>query len=360
VSVAAIGSTHSGKDEGDTVAHYSKQTLALGIRRVLVSKRMVAPLSQKLFRLEPQYRERVWGGQRLRAHTPPIGEVWCAFEQSQIQTGEHAGQQVGELAAQYNTALLGTEVAARFPGRFPLLIKVLDCADWLSVQVHPNDAQAERLVGPGAFGKTEAWHFLAVAPGATILAGVKPGTSAEVLRDAIQHGRVLDVARSIEVTAGETYLLSAGTLHALGPGLVLYEVQQSSDTTYRVYDWDRPASAGRSLHIKESIEVTDATKSATRTAPPALEGTASALAVQSPFFALDVVHIAHTPFHADTAQRSFHLLTATAGTVRIVCGDDTVQIGTYETALIAGSAGLYDVHAVGGPATLLRSSVPRE
>src|SRR5205085_1092733 len=96
------------------------------------------------------------------------------------------------------------------------------------------------------------------------------------------------------------------------------------------------------------------------TAAPTLHGTASALAVQSPFFSLDVVQIGHTPFHADTALRSFHLLTVTAGAVRIVCRDEAVQIGTYETALIAGSAGHYDVHAVDGPATLLRSRVPRE
>src|SRR4051794_11702981 len=130
---------------------------------------MSTSLTQRLFRLEPQYRARVWGGDRLKSQMPPIGEVWCAFEESRIDGGAHAGRQVGDLARTYDTALLGSDVAARHPGRFPLLIKLLDCADWLSIQVHPNDAQAERLVGKGSFGKTEAWHFLDVAPGATIL-----------------------------------------------------------------------------------------------------------------------------------------------------------------------------------------------
>jgi mannose-6-phosphate isomerase len=139
--------------------------------------------------------------------------------------------------------------------RFPLLVKLLDCADWLSVQVHPNDEQAADLVGTGQYGKTEAWHFLEVEPGTSILAGVKPGTTPAALAAAIRTGRILEVAQRLEVRPGETYLIPAGTLHALGPGLLLYEVQQASDTTYRVYDWDRrPGRAG--LHIEESVAVT--------------------------------------------------------------------------------------------------------
>src|SRR5215207_4051996 len=138
---------------------------------------LASELTQRLFRLEPQYRERVWGGQRLKAADPPVGEAWVAFGESVVSEGEHAGQTVAELAARYGAELLGADAASRFGTRFPLLVKLLDCADWLSVQVHPDDEQAARLVGPGEFGKSEAWHFIEAEPGATIYAGVRAGTS---------------------------------------------------------------------------------------------------------------------------------------------------------------------------------------
>jgi mannose-6-phosphate isomerase len=315
-------------------------------------------LTQRLLLLEPQYRERVWGGQRLKAADPPVGEAWVAFEESRVVGGEHAGRTVAELAAKYGEDLLGREVFKAYGSRFPLLVKLLDCADWLSVQVHPDDEQAARLVGPGEFGKTEAWHFIEAEPGATIYAGIKTGTSKEELESAIRTGRVLDVAEQLEVEAGETVYIPAGTLHALGPGLLLYEVQQSSDTTYRVYDWDRPASTGRKLHVEESVAVTDPQKGAVLYPPPTLEGTSAGTAVSCPFFDLEVVRISESDFLGDTTARAFHLLTATEGTVEILCGDESLRLGAYDTALIAGRAGTYRIRALGGTSKVLRAVVP--
>lgn len=314
--------------------------------------------TQRLFRLEPQYRERVWGGRRLKAADPPVGEAWIAFDESRIISGPHAGRSVAELATLQGGQFLGRDVAGAYGAKFPLLIKLLDCADWLSVQVHPNDEQAGRLVGPGESGKTEAWHFIEAEPGATIYAGVKPGTTREALAEAIRLGRVLDVAQRLEVRAGETVYIPAGTLHALGPGLLLYEVQQSSDTTYRVYDWDRPASAGRRLHIEESVAVTDPRRGAVVKPPPELGGTASAKAFSCPYFELDVVLVGNAPFRGETEGRTFHVLTATEGSVAVNCADESVRLGTFETALVAGGAGGYEVRADGGAVKLLRACVP--
>lgn len=319
---------------------------------------MAAKLKHRLFLLEPQYRERVWGGQRLKASDPPIGEAWLAFEESRVQAGPHAGQTVAELTARFGPQFLGEEVAARFGLRFPLLVKLLDCADWLSVQVHPDDEQAQRLVGPGQFGKTEAWHFLAVEEGATIFAGVKKGTTAAALASAIREGHVLEVAQRLEVHAGETALLPAGTLHALGPGLLLYEVQQASDTTFRVYDWDRPAGAGRSLHVEESIVVADPLKGAVLTPPTLLEGTAVATAVSCLFFELDVLQVADSPLKGDTEGRAFDVLTVVAGAVEVSCDGETLHLCSYETALIAGGAGDYEIRATEGRAGALRATIP--
>ena len=313
------------------------------------------PLQQRLFPLEPQYHERVWGGQRLRAATPPVGEAWVAGEGSRVTAGPHAGASVGELSAQDPQALLGE--AARLGGRFPLLIKLLDCADWLSVQVHPNDEQARRMVGPGEFGKTEAWHFLEVEPGAAILAGVREGTTPEELRRAILAGEVMEVSQRREPREGETLFIPAGTLHALGPGLLLYEVQQTSDTTYRVYDWDRPASAGRQLHLQESAEVTDAHAQAQLTPPPA-PGETEFRVVTCPLFALDVLALeGGAASHGDPAGQSPHLLTVTEGEIRVTCGDETRTLGQYDTVLVGAAAGAYEMRA-NGAARVLRASVP--
>jgi len=315
-------------------------------------------LTQRLFLLEPQYRERVWGGRRLKASDPPVGEAWVAFEESLIRGGAQAGLTVARLAADYGEQFLGSDVAERFGARFPLLVKLLDCADWLSVQVHPDDEQAARLVGPGAFGKTEAWYFLEAEEGATVYAGVRPGTTRDGLARAIRDGRILDVSRRLEVRAGQTLYIPAGTLHSLGPGLLLYEVQQASDTTFRVYDWDRPASAGRSLHIEESVAVADPDSAPVPAMPQARPGSPAAAALSCDYFELDVVRVGDTVFECDTGGGSFHVLTLTEGEAEVSCGGEAVRLERYETALVAGGAGAYRLRSDAGGAQVLRASVP--
>ena len=309
---------------------------------------------QNLYPLESQYRERVWGGQRLKPHDPPIGEAWIAYGESRVAAGAQAGRSLNDLLG---PELLGEAVWARTGKRFPLLIKLLDCADWLSVQVHPNDEQARKMVGEGHYGKTEAWHFLAAQPGATILVGVKPEVDAAQLAAAIRAGRVLDVAESLPVRAGDSISIPAGTLHALGPGLLLYEVQQESDTTYRVYDWDRPASAGRALHIEESVAVTRADLSGQLKHLPDL-ATGEAELVRSPYFVLDVLELGKQA--GDTAGQGFHLLTSIQGEAQVRAGDEVVRLGQYETLLVAGATGGYEVRALGERARMLRARVPLE
>jgi len=308
--------------------------------------------------LETQARERVWGGQHLKPSNPPIGELWCAFGGSRVREGAAAGRTVGDLTATCGAAFVGTTVASRFPGRFPLLIKLLDCADWLSVQVHPNDDQAALLEGPGQFGKTEAWHILEAEPGATILAGVRAGTTPPQLATAIRNGGILDLSLFVAVHRDETYLLHAGTMHALGPGLVLYEVQQASDITYRVFDWGRPASAGRQLHVEQAVAVTDAARQALRTSSSCTIDQPSPLAVSCSYFELDVLNLSAEAITSDTRRESFHALTVKAGAVQVTCGGESVRLTKYDTALVAASSGTYAIDAVDGSAAVLRARVP--
>lgn len=292
--------------------------------------------------LTPRYQARVWGGDRLAPPAPdgtPIGEAWMADGQSVVSGGPMAGQTVTAVMQAHPAALLGAGGDPQ--SGFPLLIKLLDCRDWLSVQVHPNDAQAREMVGPGERGKTEAWHFLHVEPGGELLAGVQPGTTPQALADAIRGGGILDLSQRHRPQEGDTLFIPAGTLHALGPGLLLYEVQQASDTTYRVFDWDRPASAGRALHLEESVAVTDpARQGELRTA--AQTGGLGEL-VRCEQFTLTGVS---GGIEQNTAGR-FALVTALSDTLTLRAGNQSLPLHTHQTVLIPAATGPYRIDGHG-------------
>lgn len=294
--------------------------------------------------MEIDFRARVWGGQRLKAGPDNIGEAWIAYEHNRVKGGPHAGQTLAEVAAQLGPALLGSVPWSRTGARFPLLIKVLDCEDWLSVQVHPNDIQAARLEGHGAFGKTEAWHILEAASGARLIAGTRPGVDRDALAAAIAAGSVLDVVAFRDARAGDTVLMPAGTMHALGPGLLIYEVQQTSDLTYRVWDWDRPASAGRSLHIAQSLEVVDPESH------PRIRSQREEVAIERltscDYFTLDKHTLGGAARHLDTRGRSFHVVTAVAGDVLVSGRAGAHRLEPYETVIVPADEGDYTLRGV--------------
>jgi len=214
-------------------------------------------LLKEALSLAPEYRDYVWGGSRLRPDAPRTAEAWVVYEGDRVISGSFAGQTLAEIGAQYGEALLGRLPLQRTGLRFPLLVKLLDCAQWLSLQVHPDDEKAVKLEGPGQFGKTESWYFFEADPQAQILCGLRPGVNPEAMADAIRNGTIVDVMQHLDVRAGESIFIPAGMIHALGPGLLLYEVQQTSDITYRVFDWNRPATPQRPLHIDKSLAAAD-------------------------------------------------------------------------------------------------------
>ncbi len=297
------------------------------------------------FQVSIQYHPRVWGGQRLKAtsNTTPIGEAWLIHEHNQVQSGEFISQTLEQVAQAHGSDLLGSNYTG---SRFPLLIKILDCADWLSIQVHPNDIQAVQLEGVGQLGKTEAWHLLEVDAGAELICGVKAGVTKAELEAAIRGGTVKDIAQHQIVLNSETILMPAGTMHALGPGMLLYEVQQTSDITYRVYDWGRPASAGRALHLEQSVAVTT-TKAASII--PALE---SGILTQCPYFRLEKLHGQTTGTPNGT---SFHAITITQGTAVLESQKQTWQLKPFDSIIVPASSAQYSLM---GDFEALRSSLP--
>lgn len=316
------------------------------------------------FRLNSQFHARVWGGQRLHASPQPIGEAWVVFEGDVIADGPNAGRTLGALAAAEGEAFLGKKPIRRTGLRVPLLIKLLDCRDWLSVQVHPNDDQAVTLEGPDQFGKTEAWHILEADPAAEIIVGMRAGVSAEQLALAVRGaadgsapGRtgLLPLMQSVPARPGDTFFIRAGTLHALGPGLLLYEVQQTSDITYRVWDWDRPAKAGRELHVEKSLAVID--RGLSGRAEAVLDEAAPGVRTltRCEYFELQRLAPAGRAVALDTRGDSFQAVTCVAGQITVSGAGWTLELGMLESAVVPADVGAF---SVGGSGEALRAFVP--
>ncbi len=300
-----------------------------------------------LLRLVPEYRDYMWGGNRLRPGQL-TAEAWVIYESDRVAPGgPFAGRTLAELAAEYGQALLGRRPFRQTGERFPLLVKLLDCAQWLSVQVHPNDEQALRLEGPGQFGKTEAWHVLEAEEGATLIAGLKPDASAEMLAEAIRSGTVVELLQASPVRQGDTIFIRPGTLHALGPGLLIYEIQQTSDITYRVFDWNRSLTAGRTLHIDKSLAVADPSASATPSPLPVLADGARVVVAQCLYFTLELLAAEKVPFELDTQAESFHALTVIEGQARVAAGGEELTLERYESLIVPASCGAYRIHPLG-------------
>ncbi|WP_456447212.1 type I phosphomannose isomerase catalytic subunit [Oceanithermus sp.] len=207
--------------------------------------------------LEPRFLPRVWGGRRLAERfgletDEPIGEAWMVFDENRIASGPYAGRVLAEVLPELGEAFLGRAVVERYGYRLPLMVKFLDTADWLSVQVHPDDAYARaHEAKSGWLGKAEAWVVLEAEPGAQVIYGVKRPVAREELRAAARDGSILELLNFVPVQKGDVIYVPPGTIHALGPGLLVYEVSQRSDLTYRLYDYGR----GRELHLDRALDV---------------------------------------------------------------------------------------------------------
>lgn len=296
-------------------------------------------------RLQPDYHERVWGGNRLKPGGNPVGEAWVIHGGNTVTGGEFAGSTLADLTAQHGSDLLGTTALNRFGPDFPLLIKLIDTTDWLSIQVHPDDAQAVSLEGAGMRGKTEAWHILEAEPESDLIAGLTTKPNPADLGRMVRDGTIMAHLRHFPVQPGDTLIVPAGTLHALGPGLFIYEVQQASDITYRVFDWNRPASVGRALHIEQSLAVLDPASAAAPVSLPSLEEGAWQSLVASPFFQLETIRLGKTHVPGNTGGESFHALTSAAGSVTVTGAGWLEEITHYQSLLIPATTGAYTMHS---------------
>jgi len=226
-----------------------------------------------LLKLAPIFKPRVWGGRRFASSLgralpdpeTPFGESWELADieeaQSVVADGPFAGKTLGELLEKFAKPLLGG-ISPR-DGRFPLLLKFIDASERLSVQVHPGREACAALAGKGAREKTECWYVMASDPGAVLYVGLEPGVDRKGFEEALAWGDVERLLHKREVAPGEFVYIPAGTVHAVGKGILLAEVQQSSDTTYRFFDWNRVGLDGnpRELHVEEALASIDFSRS---------------------------------------------------------------------------------------------------
>jgi mannose-6-phosphate isomerase len=211
----------------------------------------------------PIYQDRIWGGKNLEKvfgrtiHGDHVGESWDLSSHpngtSIVENGVLAGKSLNEIILEYKEKLMGKKFAHE--KSFPLLIKILDANDNLSIQVHPDDEYAQKVAGEE--GKTEAWYVVHAKEEAQIIYGLKNHITKEGFIRAVENNQIMDAVKKVPVKSGDMIFVPAGTIHALLDGVMVYEVQQNSDTTYRIYDYDRVGDDGkrRELHIEKAMEV---------------------------------------------------------------------------------------------------------
>ncbi|MBK9710637.1 MAG: class I mannose-6-phosphate isomerase [Kouleothrix sp.] len=321
---------------------------------------MLPPLT-----LERRLDSRIWGGHTLGpwlglADAPPqLAESWQVYEHNRVVGGPHAGRQLAELVTEYGAALVGARSFARFGADFPLLAKFIDAADHLSVQVHPDDKYAHAVEAASGFqGKTEAWYILHAEPGADLIHGLVAPSSREEVAAALASRSLLSLLRRVPARAGDTIFVPAGTIHAIDAGVMLFEIQQKSDLTYRVYDYDRRDTQGqpRELHIERALDVLDYAAAPPALVEPRRIDEARTLLVTCPYFAMERWSLA-APLRAGTTPESFEILTAIDGAAELEWKDGALRLARGESVVLPASLGGYQLSPEGS-ATLLRCYVP--
>ncbi|MFO7535734.1 MAG: type I phosphomannose isomerase catalytic subunit [Kiritimatiellia bacterium] len=315
----------------------------------------------------PVYKSYVWGGatlpQRLgRTNFPQLeryAESWELADHpdgmSVAADGPCAGETLRGLMTRFGPALTGTPAA-----EFPLLIKILDAADKLSVQVHPDDESARRH---GGQAKTECWYILDAAPGASVWAGLQPGVTPESFRRALETGTVAELLQKVPVARGDLLFIPGGLVHAVGAGCLILEVQQNSNTTYRVFDWNRTGTDGkpRELHVEEALRVIRWREpGAALTAPGGNAGTGNNRLrdrLACTYFRLEELTLREPlPVRHDGA--SFHALFVIRGDVRIRGAGFERIAPAGGTTLLPAILKAYELAPVGAESVVMRVSVP--
>lgn len=321
---------------------------------------------------KPDYKERVWGGQKLNTilskkipyeHTGESWEIACHNNgQSIVKNGEYQGLTMEQLLEEHGENIIGKAFVKG--DKFPLLIKFIDAKDKLSVQVHPEDDYAF-INENGEFGKSEAWYVLQADEGSTLVAGLKDGVTKEIFEEKLKSNELEDVLNEVEVKAGDVLDIPAGFLHAIGDGILLAEIQQNSDTTYRAYDWGRVGLDGkpRDLHIQKSLDVIDFDQKYSKELVKGLKTTYDGYSmtefIRNKYFVLQELSI-ESEYNQDKLVAAFEIYMCVKGQALIEYDGESLDIGFGESLIIPSAMSKYRIIPKNGPVTFVKGFIDEE
>ena len=304
-------------------------------------------------KLKPAFKDYLWGGTRLRddfgkdCDFDKIAESWelsCHKDgNSVVADGEFAGLTLAQYIEKEGKSVLGTN-CEKFEN-FPILIKLIDAKDNLSVQVHPNNEYAQRV--EGEYGKTEMWYVVDCDEGASLLYGFKHNITKEEFRERIENNTLLEVTNSVPVKKGDVFFIEAGTLHAIGKGILIAEIQQNSNTTYRIYDYGRVGADGkpRQLHIDKAVDVTNLcpAKPYPQSEPVDTGGRTKKRLAKCEYFTVDVINV-DTSAALEADKSSFvNILVLDGGCVLSSEGNDAVELKKGDSVFIPAGLGKFEL-----------------
>lgn len=307
-----------------------------------------------LLKLRPALKDYLWGGTRLKTDfgfqtdLDIVAEGWmlsCHKDgENIVENGKYAGKTLSDVLAAEGAKILGTD-AQKFD-RFPILIKLIDAKKDLSVQVHPDNDYALRV--EGEYGKTECWYILDCDEGAELIYGFKQEITKEEFKRRIADNTFLEVVNKVKVHKGDLFFIEAGTLHAIGGGILLAEIQQNSNTTYRVYDYGRLGADGkpRPLHTEKAVDVTNCVPPTHSTAPAGekviSEGCQKQLLTKCDLFT--VTNVKTDSIYTNTVDsNSFVSLLFTAGNGEIICGTENFSVKKGDSFFLSADSGIFTV-----------------
>lgn len=295
------------------------------------------------------YKEKIWGGLKIKqllnmdiGLLPNCGEVWLLSgvegNPTTVANGYLANNELNELGEVFMADLLGERVYERFGPKFPILVKVIDSNDWLSIQVHPDDALAQAR-GTG-YGKTEMWYAMQADPDAQLICGFNRPVDQNVYLQYLKAGKLPEIMNYEQVEQGDVFYIPAGRVHALGPGLLIAEIQQTSDTTYRIYDWDRLDNQGnaRELHTELALDAIDFTLHPHYKTPYDKAERKTQNLVRSPFFTTNILKPLSAVQKDYEDLDSFVILMCTSGSCHIEGGGQKINLKTGGVVLLPNAA----------------------
>ncbi|MFH1121625.1 MAG: type I phosphomannose isomerase catalytic subunit [Bacteroidota bacterium] len=308
-------------------------------------------------KFQPVLKDKIWGGSKIRSvlgidfsPLPNCGEAWVLSgvegNQTGIVNGFLAGNDLNELVETYMGDLVGDAVYERFGNEFPILVKFIDASEYLSIQVHPDDVlAAKRNIG---YGKSEMWYIIDADPDSELISGFSRKVDKSVYLKKLENKTLREILNFEKVKKGDVFYMPAGRVHALGPGIFLAEIQQTSDTTYRIYDWDRVDSKGisRELHVEEALDAIDFNVYDDYKSEYEPRKNGSANLVTSPFFTTNLIELDIALAKDYSELDSFVILVCVEGSVTVVHSGETeaqVSISQGEALLLPASIDRADI-----------------